>query len=122
MHRGSDEMKKPDLRGKVPESWACIDCGINTAPGLLNREQMEQALAGDWNNQGVEQTCGELTEIYAVKAQIWKAAGMEPMGGCLYIGCLEKRLGRTLTAKDFVRKHPFNKMPGTERLLARREG
>jgi hypothetical protein len=43
-------MKKPDLRGKVPESWACIDCGVNTAPGHLNREQMEQALALDWNN------------------------------------------------------------------------
>ena len=37
------KMEKPDLRGKVPESWACIDCGINTAPGLMNREQLEQA-------------------------------------------------------------------------------
>ena len=40
-------MEKPDLRGKVPESWACIDCGINTAPGHLPREEMEQALAAD---------------------------------------------------------------------------
>ena len=113
-------MKKPDLRGKVPESWACIDCGVNTAPGHLNREQMEQALALDWNNQGVTQTYGELTEIYMVAEPIWEAAGMEPMGGCLCVGCLEKRLGRTLTPKDFLREHSCNKMPGTKRLLARR--
>jgi hypothetical protein len=113
-------MKKPDLRGKVPESWACIDCGINTAPSHLNREQMEQAFARDWADKGVENTYTELTEIYEVKRQIWEAAGMEPMNGCLCIGCLEKRLGRTLTAKDFVRNGPLNKMPGTERLLERR--
>ena len=46
---------------------------------------------------------------------IWEAAGMEPMAGCLCIGCLEKRIGRQLTPKDFMRKHP-------SRLLARREG
>ena len=112
-------MKKPDLRGKVPESWRCIDCGINTAPGHLAREQMEQALASA--DEGVTPTYNELTEIYAVKAQIWKAAGMTPLGGCLCIGCLERRLGRMLTAKDFIRKHPFNSLAGTERLLARRE-
>ena len=112
-------MTKPDLRGKVPESWRCIDCGINTAPGHLAREQMEQALT--WADEGVTPTYNELTEIYAVKAQIWKAAGMTPLGGCLCIGCLERRLGRMLTAKDFIRKHPFNSLPGTERLLARRE-
>jgi len=22
-----------DLKGATPESWACVDCGINTAPG-----------------------------------------------------------------------------------------
>ena len=112
--------KADDLRGKVPESWACIDCGINTAPGLLNREQMEQAFGLDWNNQGVKQTVDELSEVYTVKPKIWEAAAVPPMGGCLCIGCLEKRIGRTLTARDFVRDHPFNKMPGTQRLLARR--
>jgi hypothetical protein len=81
---------------------------------------MEQALALDWNNQGVTQTYGELTEIYMVEDPIWVAAGMEPMGGCLCVGCLEKRIGRTLTPKDFLREHSCNKMPGTKRLLARR--
>ena len=109
---------KMSLEGKVPESWACIDCGVNTAPGLLNREQMEQAFANNWSTQG---TVDEWAEIYTVKPKVWKAAGMKPMGGCLCIGCLERRLGRLLTAKDFMRHHPFNTMPGTERLLARRD-
>jgi hypothetical protein len=63
-------MRKPDLKGRVPESWSCIDCGISTAPGHLTREEMEQAFAADWTNEGVEQTYGELKEIYIVKAQI----------------------------------------------------
>jgi hypothetical protein len=33
-----------DARGAVPESWACIDCGVNTAPGIATREQIKQAL------------------------------------------------------------------------------
>jgi hypothetical protein len=47
---------------------------------------------------------------------------MGGMGGCLCIGCLEKRLGRRLRKRDFDRKHPFNQMPGTPRLRNRREG
>ena len=56
-------------------------------------------MARDWNSQGVDQTYDELTEVYEIKPRIWKAAGMEPMGGCLCIGCLEKRIGRMLTAR-----------------------
>jgi hypothetical protein len=83
---------------------------------------MEHAMAADWNDQGVEQTICERSEVYTVKSAIWEAAGMEPMAGCLCIGCLEQRLGRTLTPRDFSRNHPFNnKTPGTERLLARRQ-
>jgi hypothetical protein len=41
---------------------------------------------------------------------------------CLCIGCLEKRIGRTLTPRDFPRKHPFNKTPGTERFPVRAAG
>jgi hypothetical protein len=47
---------------------------------------------------------------------------METMGGCLCIGCLEKRLGRRLGPKDFLRHHAFMRLPGTERLLNRRDG
>jgi hypothetical protein len=61
----------------------------------------------------------EHCEIYMVRDSVWKAAGLEPMGGCICIGCLEKRIGRQLRPKDFTR-HVFNSMPGTERLLQRR--
>jgi hypothetical protein len=115
---------KFDLRGRTPESWACVDCGINTAPGMLSREQMEQAFAQQAlaldPKEGVEQTIDQHSEVYTVKAAIWKAAGMKPDGGCLCVGCLERRIGRTLTPKDFRSNHPFNQVPGTERLLARR--
>ena len=44
------------------------------------------------------------------------------MAGCLCIGCLEKRIGRRLKPKDFLRGDPFNDdlLPGTPRLLKRR--
>jgi hypothetical protein len=123
-------MKKYDMSGRLPESWVCVDCGINTAPGCYNRERMEHALAADWNNQGVEQSIDDLSEVYMVKPKLWKAAGMnagqggfgdtDGDSGCLCIGCLEKRLGRTLVPKDFSRHYPCNRWPGTERLRARR--
>jgi hypothetical protein len=31
-----------DLKGVVPESWLCIDCGTNTAPGWPNRVETEE--------------------------------------------------------------------------------
>jgi hypothetical protein len=59
------------------------------------------------------------TEAYHVKPKLWKAAGMKGDGGCLCIGCLELRLGRRSTPKDFP-EHPLSKMPGTRRLMERR--
>jgi hypothetical protein len=108
----------------APESWCCVDCGINTAPGFPRRAEIEQAmktlcLRSDPNavrTLRFDQHC----EVYFVRESVWKASDNEPWGGCLCIGCLEKRLGRTLTPKDFDRRHPF--MPGTERLIQRRGG
>jgi hypothetical protein len=109
-----------DSNASFPESWTCIDCGVNTAPGCSTREQFDQALAA--GNRSVKQHFDEHSEIYAVRAKIWKASGMEDFGGCLCIGCLEKRIGRKLRPKDFMRSHPFSMLPGTERLLKRRGG
>jgi hypothetical protein len=33
-------------RGTIPESWNCIDCNINTAPGMMTREHVDQAFTG----------------------------------------------------------------------------
>jgi hypothetical protein len=61
-------------------------------------------------------------EIYTVRAKVWTDAGMDRYGGCLCVGCLERRLGRTLKPKDFQHgdglSHPS--VPGTTRLLNRR--
>jgi hypothetical protein len=110
-----------DARGHIPESWNCTDCGVNTAPGMKNRVQTETALI---IGTSAEQEINEQSEVYTVKPKVWKAASMEDFGGCLCIGCLEKRLGRFLTPKDFVRNNGLNMkhVPCTRRLQARREG
>lgn len=61
----------------------CKDCGVNT---------------------------NDIGEYYMVLDSIWKEAGMgkEDGAGMLCIGDLEKRLGRTLTAKDFMPNVPVN--------------
>ena len=56
----------------------CVDCGTDTLP-----------LSGD------------RAEFYIVTAEVWAASGLAPNGGCLCVGCLEKRIGRQLTAADF---------------------
>jgi hypothetical protein len=107
------------LRGLHSESQCCIDCGYNTNPGTPPRELAEFLL-----NRGeqVPMTFTKESEVYIVKDAIWKQGGMEPYGGCLCIGCLERRIGRRLKPKDFVRNHAFNdpNLPCTERLRERR--
>jgi Protein of unknown function (DUF2695) len=44
---------------------------------------------------------GDFDEYYMVEDAVWAAAGLEPEGGILCIGCLEKRIGRTLMRCDF---------------------
>ena len=76
-----------------------------------NRAQTEQAfqiqkLMG--KDGGVSMELNDELEIYHLRDAVWKAAGIAPFGGCLCIGCLEKRLGRQLGPKDFDTSHPFN--------------
>jgi hypothetical protein len=95
----------------VVESWLCVDCGVNTAPGFLDgantRARIELTGACD-----VSITSD--SEIYMVRSGLWAKAGMTPWGGCLCVGCLEKRLGRRLKPEDFPRDHAFN-LPGMPR-------
>ena len=113
------------LKGRMPESWNCIDCGVNTAPGIPNRVEAERAFKSQClsasGEQSVPMSVTPWSEVYTVRPSVWNAAGMEPWGGCLCIGCLEKRLGRQLRPKDFLRNDPFSELPGTMRLLSRRE-
>jgi hypothetical protein len=107
-----------DSTGWAPESWCCVDCGVNTAPGCPTRAELEQAFNA---RQGVDQRIDDRSEIYMVRAAIWRAADMEPLGGCLCVGCLELRLGRRLKPKDFERDHFLNQVPGTPRLMRRQK-
>ena len=84
------------------------DILTNTAPGIMNRAEMENASA---MGTGVEQTFCDQSEVYTVFPWVWKATGLGVFDGCLCIGCLEKRIGRTLTPDDFPQDHPFNIMP-----------
>jgi hypothetical protein len=43
-----------------------------------------------------------------VRSVVLAAAGMEPLSGCLCVGCLEARLGRRLIPKDFKRDDSLN--------------
>ena len=112
-----------NLKGVVVESWCCIDCGVNTAPGCSTRADIE----AEWNNVarndeqvGTMHFCTE-SEIYMVRKSVWKRANMDGWGGCLCIGCLENRIGRKLKPKDFPAdafNHPD--LPCTDRLRDRR--
>ncbi len=72
-------------------SAECIDCGTETNP--IGPDQR--------------------SEMYMVHDDVWEAAGMTPNGGCLCIGCLEKRLGRQLRAGDF-KDVPLNDLTNTD--------
>jgi hypothetical protein len=103
--------------GDRTDSWSCIDCGINTAPGFPSKECAAKAIAACGS---IAIKIDENSEAYFVRPRVWEAANMDGWGGCLCIGCLETRLGRRLKPKDFLREHPFNSFPGTARLLSRR--
>jgi hypothetical protein len=117
-----------DLKGLMPENWCCVDCGFNTAPGLLSRGEMHIAISaakavGRWGkkeNGAIAQSVGSDSEVYHLLENVWQKTGLEGYGGCLCIGCVERRIGRRLKPRDFDPNHPFNRMPGTERLLSRR--
>lgn len=110
------------LKGWIPESWCCIDCGFNTAPCLSTRAETEAAFAA--GAKDVEQTYNYQTEVYVVREKVWAKSGMEEHGGCLCVGCLEKRIHRRLNPKDFPRNAVLNSpmLPATLRLLKRRFG
>jgi hypothetical protein len=108
--------RKGSFKGVTPESWHCVDCGADTAPGCPGRVQMEE----DFRRNGRSALMvSAQSEVYTVHDHVWRKAGMEAYGGCLCVGCLEERIGRPLTPDDFP-DHVFNTtLPGTTRLLER---
>jgi hypothetical protein len=114
----------PNLRSTLSESHNCVDCGFDTAPGLRTRAEAEEAvnaqIAAGIKKWSVPMEVSSASELYIVHDHVWKTSGMESWGGCLCIGCLERRIGRRLTPDDFP-DHVFNThLPGTPRLMERR--
>jgi hypothetical protein len=107
--------RKISAKGVYPESWDCVDCGVNTAPGSATRAEIDAAFELR-TREGRQMVFGDRSEVFHVHDHVWKAAGLEPFAGCICVGCLEARLGRRLQPDDFA-DHPFNRMPGTPRLL-----
>jgi hypothetical protein len=104
-----------DLRSFTPESWRCLDCNVNTAPGLPTQSEIDQALIKD---STFRMSLDFQSEVYIVRPKVWEATGLTR--GCLCIGCLEKRIGRRLRPKDF-RNDPFAGFPASPRLRNRRK-
>ena len=88
--------------GDTPESWFCVDCGVDTAPGWLGRNAMIAAYrANGYTVPDIDSSAQSPDqEVYTVRDVIWWEAGKP--SGCLCIGCLETRLGRALTPHDFA--------------------
>jgi hypothetical protein len=105
-------------RAGVPDSWECVDCGTDTAPGFPTAARTVEEISRNpswiWSFIYTERC-----EVYCVRPTVWAKASAK---GCLCIGCLEERIGRRLRPKDFVRGHSFNDKPGTDRLISRRMG
>ncbi len=64
-------------KGKVSESWLCVDCGVNTGPGIKTRKEMDVAMT---IHGEVIQTLTPDQEIYLVTDEVWKATGLEGWG------------------------------------------
>ncbi|PZR92286.1 MAG: hypothetical protein DI537_13960 [Stutzerimonas stutzeri] len=98
-----DQELTPEQHAALYAGFACVDCTVNTS---------------------------DTNEYYMVTDEVWTGVGMEPEGGMLCIGCLEKRLKRTLTPADFTgcplnldlswtkSERLLNRLGHTERLAA----
>jgi hypothetical protein len=121
------------LKGRIADSYVCVDCGMDTCPGHTTRAELEQACrdakaAGkNWKDVPTHLSFTEESELYYVYPPVWEASGMGGFwNGCLCIGCLEKRIGRRLQPEDFIAEHDegFNDphLPGTQRRFERLTG
>jgi hypothetical protein len=118
------QQKGEEIATVLGVSKATINSDLNRSETNRIRSKADrQVIALDQSptKTGFTVTQDERAEVYYVRERIWAEAGMDDWGGCLCIGCLEKRLGRRLRPKDFLRNHIFNQLPGTDRLL-RRQG
>jgi hypothetical protein len=89
----------------IDKLWAEVAKSMNAS----NRAEAERSCCVD---------CGDNTlkirEHFMVHDEVWAKAGMNPNGGMLCIGCLERRIGRKLCRDDFI-DAPINKYARSKR-------
>jgi hypothetical protein len=94
-----------------------------TAPGGRTAREWDRAPCKDCGQRtiGTRKAPGEW---YMVHDELWAQAGMEPLGGWLCVGCLERRLGRRLASADFkpVPANDSARMRHSDRLASRIRG
>ena len=84
-------------------TYHCKDCGMDTMPCTGKRGCRRKGRS----------------EYYMVRDKLWGTAGMKR--GFLCVGCLERRVGRRLRAKDFTPAPINDPSPwDTPRLAARK--
>ena len=54
-----------DMRDWSSESWLCVDCGFNTAPGFLSRVERQKAFKA--NGRRIQETIDSNSEVYTVR-------------------------------------------------------
>ena len=115
------------LPGLLPESWCCVDCNVNTAPGFLNRVGMEVAIAalGDqWGKKGVGVTERSMTTRRSTPCAMrsGRKPGWRRKAAACASAVSKSGSGASSSPKDFVRDHPFNDpyYPTTPRFRDRR--
>lgn len=97
------------------------DCFVSGDYGLMYAKDVE-AMANGFAKQLDQSVFGcvdcnvntkAIDEYYSVHDHIWKKADIEPHGGMLCIGCLEKRLQERLMPQHFTDapiNHDWNQM------------
>jgi hypothetical protein len=66
------EIGIPD--GNITEDWLCVDCGINTAPGIPDGLTCIREIE---RTGGCDHTIDDRSEVYMVRNAVWKKAGSE---------------------------------------------
>jgi hypothetical protein len=126
-----------EARAYALKTGRTLDLGTGTKGGLAVREDGQLKLdteieasgvvkpLGDWLCEMMDADIGKLRCEAPFRASVSEAAFIRiTESGQVFVfdaGTSISSYLAPLTAKDFLRHHPFNRMPGTERLLSRRD-
>ena len=78
--------EQESLKGLVPESWYCIDCGFNTAPGFLNRVKMEKAIAALGDRWSAGESVPQTFDDHSPQCPLWvKSRHVQPQADVRYV-------------------------------------